>query len=67
VDDRESYLPFTAFPWFANATVAQLSNVERPVSHHLYWPDLDIDLHSGSIESPESFPLLSRSTVPERR
>jgi hypothetical protein len=30
------------------------------VPHHLYWPDLDIDLAVESIRHPEQFPLVSR-------
>jgi len=34
-------------------------NIERLQSHHLYWPDLDIDLTVESIEHPEKFPLIA--------
>lgn len=59
VDERERFVPFAEFPWFAQATIAEISKVERPAPHHLYWPDLDIDLHLDSIENPEAFPLVS--------
>ena len=59
LDERELFLPFRTFPWFADATIAQLSRVERPLPHHLYWPDLDVDLHVESIERPETYPLVS--------
>lgn len=59
VDEREHFLPFSQFPWFAEATISELSRVERPMPHHLYWPALDVDLHLESIEHPESFPLVS--------
>ncbi len=58
--DRELFLPFSEFPWFKEATIAQLIAVEWPSPHHLYWPDLDIDLAVESIEHPERFPLVSR-------
>lgn len=58
LDDRELFLPFREFPWFADATIAQLSNVERPQANHLYWPALDVDLHVESIERPEAYPLV---------
>ena len=60
VDGEELAVPFDQFPWFRNATMAQISHVERPASHHLRWPDLDIDLALESIRHPERFPLLSR-------
>jgi hypothetical protein len=67
--DREVFLPFAAFPWFRQAPVAGVLNVERPQPHHVYWPDLDIDLHLDSIEHPERYPLVSRerATGPKGR
>lgn len=61
LDERELHLPFAKFPWFRSATVGQILNVERPSSHHLRWPDLDIDLAVESIERPERYPLVSTS------
>ena len=58
--DRELFLPFQKFPWFRDASIAKLVRVELPSSHHLYWPDLDVDLAVESIEHPERFPLVSK-------
>jgi hypothetical protein len=55
--DREV---FADFPWFRDAPVAGVLHVERPQPHHLYWPDLDVDLAVESILNPEQFPLISR-------
>jgi hypothetical protein len=63
IDGRESYLPFDDFPWFRDATIGQLANVERPLPHHLYWPALDIDLHVDSIDHPDRFPRISRTDL----
>jgi hypothetical protein len=60
LDERELFLPFEDFPWFRNASIRAIHNVERPQQHHLYWPDLDIDLAVESIEHPERFPLISK-------
>ena len=35
LDDRELFLPFDTFPWFRDATVHQITAVERPSPHHL--------------------------------
>jgi hypothetical protein len=40
--------------------VGQLLNVELPQPHHLYWPDIDVDLAVESIENPGAFPLVSK-------
>lgn len=60
VDDRELFLPFDEFPWFAHAPVRAIFAVERPQPHHLYWPELDVDLTVESIEHPERYPLEAR-------
>ena len=59
--DEELFVSFAEFPWFKDAPVAKLTNVERPQPHHLHWPDLDVDLAVDSIRHPEQFPLVSRS------
>jgi len=61
LDDRELLLPFDDFPWFRTAPVGAILNVERPQPHHLYWPDLDVDLAVESIDHPERFPLVSKT------
>lgn len=58
--DEELFVAFSDFPWFADAPIRQLMNVELPQSHHLYWPDLDVDLDIESIRNPGAFPLLAR-------
>ncbi len=58
---EELFVPFSQFPWFKDAPIAKLMNVERPQSHHLYWPDLDVDLAIESIRHPDQFPLVARS------
>jgi len=60
LDERELFLPFKEFPWFAKATVDQILGVERPHPHHLHWPALDVDLAVESIEDPGKFPLKAR-------
>lgn len=57
---RELFLSFSDFPWFADAPIAQVTNVEWPSPDHLYWPDLDVDLSVQAIEEPARFPLRSR-------
>lgn len=60
LDKEERFLAFEHFPWFRDASIGQLCNVELPHPQHLYWPDLDIDLAVESIDHPERFPLVSR-------
>ncbi len=58
---EELLLPFAEFPWFRQATIEQISNVERPSGDHLYWPMLDIDLAVESLRHPQAFPLVSKA------
>ena len=59
-EENELFVPFSEFPWFRKASVEQLFHVDRLQPHHLYWPELDIDLHVDSIRHPERFPLVSQ-------
>jgi Protein of unknown function (DUF2442) len=58
--ERELFLSYQDFPWFKDAAESAVLNVRLPQPHHLYWPDLDIDLAVESIEHPERFPLVAK-------
>ena len=60
LNTEELPVPFEHFPWFKNATIAQLSDVQWPAPDHLYWPQPDADLSVESIRNPSAFPLLSK-------
>ncbi len=69
IGDKERFVAFDQFPWFRSASIGHLLNVELPSAHHLYWPDLDVDIAIDSIDHPERFPLVSkmRSNAPSQR
>jgi len=67
VGNRELFVAFREFPWFRDASIAQLTHVELPSAHHLYWPDLDIDLSVESLDDPGRFPLVSHSPPKQRK
>jgi len=54
ISEHELFVSFDHFPWFKDASVSAISRVELPSPHHLYWPDLDVDLAVESIEHPRS-------------
>ena len=60
LSEQEHFLSFDNFPWFKNASVSAIHKVQLLNEHHLYWPDLDVDVAVQSIEHPEEFPLVSR-------
>ena len=57
---KTRFVRFADFPWFRDASIAQITNVTRPSAHHLYWPDLDVDLAVESLDHPERYPRVSR-------
>jgi hypothetical protein len=61
VDDEELFLPFDEFPWFKDASLQAILNVERQGPDHLHWPALDVDLALESIRHPEKYPLVSEA------
>jgi hypothetical protein len=67
VADEELFVSFKEFPWFKDASVSEILNVEWPQPDHLYWPDLDVDLAVESIRHPEKFPLVSKESRRTRR
>ena len=60
VAGQEFFLGYEDFPWFRNATMAQLFGVELHHQDHLYWPELDVDLDLDRIAHPEKYPLVAR-------
>ncbi len=66
IDGNEKFVSFKIFPWFRDASIAELTNVELPSPHHLYWPALDVDLAVDSLDHPERYPLVSQAW-PHRR
>lgn len=66
IGEEELFAPFKEFPWFKDASIGQITRVELPSPHHLYWPDLDVDLAVESLTHPERYPLVSK-VQPNRR
>jgi hypothetical protein len=58
--DREYFLPSEQFPWFKNATVRQISDVQLLHREHLYWPILDVDVSLCIIQHPEKYKLIAK-------
>lgn len=58
---RELFMSFQDFPWFKDAPIGKITNVEEPSPGHFHWPDLDIDIGLRTIERPDDFPLIGVS------
>ena len=59
--EREFFISFSNFPWFKDATINEICNVEIHGKKHFHWPNLDVDLDIDRIEYPERYPLMSKS------
>lgn len=62
VGEKEYFLPHEDYPWFKNAQVSQIINLELHHGCHLFWPDLDVDLDVASLENPRQYPLVAESS-----
>ena len=61
IGGKERFLAFEHVPWFRDASIKALTNVEFPSPHHLYWPELDVDIAVESTDHPDRFPLVSKA------
>ena len=60
VDGRELFLSYDEFPWFKDAPIGKIINVEKAAPGHIRWPELDVDVAIESVDHPERFPLKAR-------
>jgi hypothetical protein len=58
--EREYFLPFDDFPWFKDANIGAILDVKLLHSHHLHWPQLDVDIDINSLGNLENYPLISK-------
>lgn len=58
VRGREYFLAYADYPWFQEAKLAEIYNLQFSHGTHLYWPDLDVDLELESLQQPGKYPLV---------
>jgi hypothetical protein len=56
----EYFLPYTEYPWFKDAKVADILDVHLLHENHMHWPALDVDLSVESLRDPAAYPLIYR-------
>jgi len=59
-EGTEYFLPFEKFPWFKDARVAEIMEIEFSHGSHLYWPKLDVDLSLDILRDPDKYKLVSK-------
>jgi len=60
VAGKEYFLPYQDYPWFKEARLGEILNIELLRGSHLHWPALDVDLCLESLDNPEAYPLIYR-------
>jgi hypothetical protein len=58
VKNKEYFLPYIDFPWFKDVKINAIFEVKLLHSHHLYWPQLDVDIELASLENLTQYPLI---------
>jgi hypothetical protein len=57
------FLPYSTNPWFENAKVSDVFNIEPVGKSGIRWDALDVDLAIESIIHPEKYPLIAKSLL----
>ena len=60
VKGAEYFLPYAEYPWFKDARVADILDVQLLHEDLLHWPALDADLSVKSLRDPDAYPLVYR-------
>jgi hypothetical protein len=55
--DTEYFLSYKDYPWFKEAKVSDIYDVQLLQGSHLHWKALDVDLDLDTLENPEKYPL----------
>ena len=54
------FLPYNSNPWFENAKISDVFNIEPVGRTGIRWDALDVDLAIESLIYPEKYPLIAR-------
>jgi len=57
---NDYYLSYDRLPWFRNAKISDIFNVEMCGQDGIRWNALDIDLEIDSLKYPEKYPLVMK-------
>jgi hypothetical protein len=58
VKGKEYFLPYEDYPWFKEARLSEIHDVQLLHDNHLHWPKLDVDLSLSCLDHPEHYPLM---------
>jgi hypothetical protein len=58
--NEELFMSYEDFPWFKDAPIGSILQVEEQSPGHYCWPKLDVDLTAEIIKNPGKFPLRAK-------
>ena len=58
VNEKEYFLSYEQYPWFKDAKICDILDVQLLHQFHLYWPRLDVDLEITSLDNQNQYPLV---------
>ena len=56
----EYFLPYASNPWFEQAKIVDIFNIEPVGNIGVRWNALDVDLAVDSFKHPERYPLIAK-------
>ena len=63
VEGNEYFLPYEDYPWFKDARLRDILDVQLLHHNHLHWPALDVDLSVDSLQDPDAYPLIAKGRI----
>jgi hypothetical protein len=54
------FLPYNSNPWFENAKISDVFDVEMLGKEGIRWNKLDVDIAIDSLINPEKYPLIAK-------
>jgi hypothetical protein len=60
IKGTEFFLSYEQYPWFKDAKLKEILEVELMHGSHIHWPSLDVDLSVDMLDNPQKYPLVYR-------
>jgi len=60
---NDYFLSYNRVPWFKDARISDVLNVNMLGRNAIEWPTLDVDIEIDSLKHPERFPLVMKRNL----
>ncbi|MCQ2249789.1 MAG: DUF2442 domain-containing protein [Bacteroidales bacterium] len=57
---NDYFISYNRAPWFKDAKISDVLNVQMEGRSAIVWPTLDVDLEIESLKHPERYPLVMK-------